>query len=32
MCMRVCVCVCVCACVLDREGNRVFAGKTLVVV
>ena len=44
LCMHVCVCVCVCACVcvcvcacvcvhmLDREGNRVFATRALVVV
>ena len=27
----VCVCVCVCAFVLDRDGNRVFASRTLIV-
>ena len=27
-----CVCVCVCMCVIDGEGNRVFAGRVLVVV
>ena len=37
-CVRVCVCVCVCvclcvsACVVDREGNRAFASRALVVV
>ena len=30
--MCVCVCVCVCACVLDREGSKVFASRTPVVV
>ena len=34
VCVYVCVyvCVCVCVCVLDREGNRVFASRALVVV
>ena len=26
------VCVCVCVCVVDREENRVFTRRTLVVV
>ena len=28
----VCVCVHACVCVLDKEGNRVFTSRALVVV
>ena len=30
--VHVCVSVCVCVCVIDLEGNRVFAGRVLVVL
>ena len=31
-CVRACVRACVCVCVVDREGNRAFASRALVVV
>ena len=31
-CMRACVRACVCVCDQDREGNRVFPSRVLVVV